>query len=130
MMFFIILVPKHEILLYQLHDKIAAALPPEKLKQQLQWIQTCIFRDPFGRFRMEQFAAELSISLAEFEMQYKKQLGFSFTEDITRSILCYGLERIKDPDLTDGEAAQLCGYADTALFLSLLAKYYLDDIRS
>lgn len=118
------------ILLYQLHDQIAAALPPEKLKQQLQWIQNCIFQKPFDKFRVEQFAAELSMSPAEFETQYKKQLGFSFAEDITRSMLRYGLERMKDPDLTDEEAAQLCGYADTDLYLSLLAKYYADEMRS
>lgn len=118
------------ILLYQLHDQITVTLSPERITQQLQWIQNCIFRKPFDKFHVERFAAELSMSPAEFETQYKQQLGFSFAEDITRSILRYGVKRMKDPDLTEEEAAQLCGYADTDLFLSMLAKYYPNDIHS
>lgn len=118
------------ILLYQLHDQIAAALPPEKLKQQLQWIRDCIFRKPFDDSRAEKFAAELSLAPEVFENRYQEQFGFSFAEDITRSILRYGLEHMKDPDPTDEEAAQLCGYADTDLYRTLLAKYYPNEMRS
>ena len=79
---------------------------PEISAERLQWIHECIVRKPFDDFCAAAFAAEMSVSLAEFEAQYQKGIGISFTDDITRSILHYGLMRMQNDDLTAEEAAQ------------------------
>ena len=70
----------------------------------------------------------MSVSLAEFEAQYQKEVGISFADDITCSILHYGLMRMQNDDLTAEEAAQICNYVDTDEFLRLAKQYFPDGI--
>lgn len=114
-----------KMLLYRISEQIGT---PEFSAERLQWIHECIVRKPFDDFRAAAFAAEMSVSLAEFEAQYLKEIGISFTDDITRSILRYGLMRMQNDDLTAEEAAQICNYVDTDEFLRLTKQYFPDGI--
>ena len=109
-------------MLYQIAEQIAS--PKSDLTARLQWIRESIYRKPFDKFSAVRFAAELSVTPEQFDTAYQAQFGISFSDDIRRSILGYGRERLMNGDMTDEEAAQLCCYADTAEFLHDLAKYY------
>lgn len=109
-------------LLYQIAEQLNA--PKSDLTARLQWIHESIYRKPFDKFSAVRFAAELSVTPEQFEEAYASQFGIAFTEDIKRSILGYGRERLMSGGMTDEEAAQLCCFADTAEFLHDLAKYY------
>ena len=111
-----------KMLLYQIAEQITP--PQEDVSARLQWIQQSIYRKPFDKFSAVRFAAELSVTPEQFEAAYQTQFGIAFADNIHRSILGYGKKRMQEAGLTDEEAAQTCGYSDTAEFLRDLAKYY------
>ncbi|MGN0647859.1 MAG: hypothetical protein ACI4J3_04425 [Oscillospiraceae bacterium] len=110
------------MLLFQIAEQITP--PQADLAARLQWIQQSIYRKPFDNFTAARFAAELSVTPEQFETAYQAQFGIAFEKDIRRSILGYGKKHMQNGDVTDEEAAQLAGYADTQEFLRDLAIYY------
>ena len=111
-----------KMLLYQIAEQITP--PREAVSARLQWIHESIYRKPFDKFSAVRFAAELSVTPEQFEAAYQSQFGITFANDIHRSILGYGKKRMQEAGLTAEEAAQICGYADTAEFLHDLTNYY------
>lgn len=110
------------LLLYGIAEQLTP--PKADLNARLQWIRESIYRKPFDRFSAVRFAGELSVTPEQFEQEYEARFGIAFSEDIRRSMLSYGRERLLSGDMTDEEAAQLCCYADTAEFLRDLSKYF------
>lgn len=117
-----------KMLLYQAAEQLRLLSPQKDLAERLSWIHESIYRKPFDTFSTARFAAELSITPEEFETLYQELFDITFESDIRRSIVGYGRKRIQDGDVTDEEAAQLCGYDDTAEFLAQLASFYPSEV--